>query len=79
MKEFYSELSFIASTGGVDAGRAYINSMTGMLEGIDPDRMGEAIRALTAVDWSDWDGLDTQVIDILDEFDIKIDNSNEHL
>jgi hypothetical protein len=41
--------------------------------------MGKAVQAMLAVDWDDWDNLDTSIIDTMKEFGVTIDNDSEAL
>jgi hypothetical protein len=74
MKEFYQELSFLGGNAS-----SYLSSLTGMIDGVNPNRIGELMSALTSVDWSDWSGLETQVIQVLDEFGVELTTENDYL
>ena len=79
IKEFYKELSYISSTQGADAGLQYLEGLSGILQGVKAEDMGEAMRAMLALDWDDWDNLDTSIIDTMKEFGVTIDNDSQAL
>jgi hypothetical protein len=79
MKEFYKELSYISATQGEDAGLNYLNGLSGILQDVKAEDMGNAVRAMLAIDWDDWDNLDTNIIETMKEFGVTIDNDSEAL
>ena len=76
MKNLYSQLVHIQGTSGDVQG--YLNNLSEILEGVDPNKTGQIMQALTSLDWSDWN-IDDSIIEIMKEFGMTIDNTNNSL
>jgi len=63
---------------GEEGASEYLTALKGMLKGADPDDVDDIITSLMALDGSDW-GIDSSIIEIMDEYGITIDNTNEYL
>ena len=57
---------------GETAGKDFVNGLNTMVEGLNFDEQQEALKKLSAIDWSDWDAID-KASDVMKQFGKNID------